>query len=150
MFIYINWKFICELEMNVWCVSWRNRFMVKASIKTRVCEVWSSDACFFVFFFNLINQCFYLKICGNTFIFLVLNVGDILLTSSDISLLMKTKGFLLENFELEDLGDVSFAFGIGNSNDRSRGIFASSWKFYVNHMLKKLYGKSFFYRSPSK
>lgn len=67
---------------------------------------------FFWFCCNLIDQCFYLKICGNTLIFLVLYVGDILLTSSDISLLMETKHFLLENFEMKDLGDVSFAFGI--------------------------------------
>lgn len=43
------------------------------------------------------------------FIFLVIYVDDILLASSDESLLHETKEFLSINFEMKDLGEASDA-----------------------------------------
>jgi hypothetical protein len=39
-------------------------------------------------------------------------VDDILLASSDVSLLLKTKKFLFSNFDMKDLGEASFVLGI--------------------------------------
>ncbi|RDX72305.1 hypothetical protein CR513_48236, partial [Mucuna pruriens] len=41
------------------------------------------------------------------YIFLILYIDDILLASSDISLLHATKRFLTKNFEMKDLGKAS-------------------------------------------
>jgi hypothetical protein len=39
-------------------------------------------------------------------------VDDILLASSDISLLLEIKSFLSSNFDMNDLGEASFILGI--------------------------------------
>ena len=52
------------------------------------------------------------KFCGSKYIFLVLYVDDILLATNDIGLLHDTKRFLVKNFEMKDLGAVSFVLGI--------------------------------------
>ncbi|RDX88771.1 hypothetical protein CR513_29595, partial [Mucuna pruriens] len=46
------------------------------------------------------------------YIFLVLYVDDIILASSDTSLLHETKRFLTKNFKMKDLGEASFVLGI--------------------------------------
>ena len=63
---------------------------------------------------ELENQLFLLTIkYGNgKFIFLILYVDDILLASSDVSLLLETKKFLSSKFDMKDLGEASFILGI--------------------------------------
>jgi hypothetical protein len=39
-------------------------------------------------------------------------VDDILLASSDVTLLLETKRFLSSNFDMKDLGEASFILGI--------------------------------------
>ena len=55
------------------------------------------------------EDCVYHKFNGSKSIFLVLYVDDIL-RSNDVGLLHDTKRFLKRNFEMKDLGDVSFVF----------------------------------------
>jgi len=50
----------------------------------------------------------------------VLYVNDILLTSSNIDLLLETKSFLLKNFEMKDLGDASYVIDIQIQHDKTR------------------------------
>ena len=71
------------------------------------------------------------------FILLVLNVDDILLAYSDISLLHETKRFLSNNFEMKDLGNSSFVLGIQIYQDHSRGILGLSQKAYINKRLSR-------------
>jgi hypothetical protein len=54
----------------------------------------------------------YAKFRSGRFIFLILYVDDILLASSDVSLLLETKRFLSSNFDMKDLGEASFVLGI--------------------------------------
>ena len=68
---------------------------------------------------------------------MVLYVDDILLTSSDIGLMHKTKRFLAKNFEMKDLGDASFVLGIQIHRDRSWGILGLSQKIYIEKVLKR-------------
>jgi hypothetical protein len=50
-------------------------------------------------------------------------VDDILLASSDVSLLLEIKRFLSSNFDMKDLGKASFVIGIEIHRDRrKRGI----------------------------
>ncbi|RDX62551.1 hypothetical protein CR513_59105, partial [Mucuna pruriens] len=61
---------------------------------------------------NVVDDCVYHKFSRSKYIFLVLYVDDILLASSDTSLLHETKRFLTKNFEMKDLGEASFVLGI--------------------------------------
>jgi hypothetical protein len=58
------------------------------------------------------DNCIYAKFRNEKFIFLILYVDDILLASSDISLLLETKSFLSSNFDMKDLSETSFVLGI--------------------------------------
>ena len=49
------------------------------------------------------------------FIFLVLYIDDILLASSDVSLLLETK-----KFDMKDLDEASFVLGIETHRDRRK------------------------------
>ena len=46
------------------------------------------------------------------YIFLVLYINDILLTTNNIGILHETKRFISRNFKMKDLGDASFVLGI--------------------------------------
>jgi len=54
----------------------------------------------------------YLKVSGSKVIFLILYVDDILLATNDLGLLHETKKFLSSNFEMKDMGEVSYVIGI--------------------------------------
>jgi hypothetical protein len=58
------------------------------------------------------DNCIYVKFRDEKFIFLILYVDDILLASSDVTLLLETKRFLSSNFDMKDLGEASFVLGI--------------------------------------
>ena len=66
-----------------------------------------------------------------------LYVDDILLTSSDVSLLLETKKFLSSKFDMKDLGEASFVLGIEIHRDRSKGVLGLSQKAYIEKVLKK-------------
>ena len=56
-------------------------------------------------------------------------MDDILLASSDVNLLLETKKFLSSNFDMKDLGEVSFVLGIEIHRDRKRGV----WDYRKRH-----------------
>jgi hypothetical protein len=86
---------------------------------------------------NILDNCIYIKIKGSSFIILVLYVDDILLASSDKSLLHETKGFLSLNFDMKDLRDASYVLGIEIHRDRSKGALGLSQKAYIEKVLKR-------------
>jgi hypothetical protein len=56
----------------------------------------------------------------------MLYVDDILLVSSDIYLLLETKGFVSSHFDMKDLGETSYVLGIEIHQDRRKGILGLS------------------------
>ena len=86
---------------------------------------------------NMVDDCIYHKFSGSKHIYLVLYVDDILLATNDIGMLHETKIFLSKKFEMKDLGDASFVFGIQIHRGRSRGILGLSQKTYIEKILKK-------------
>jgi hypothetical protein len=86
---------------------------------------------------NKEDNCVYAKFKNGKFIFLVLYVDDILLASSDVSLLLETKKFLSSNFDTKDLGEVSFVLGIEILRDRRNRVLGLSQKAYLEKILKK-------------
>jgi hypothetical protein len=55
-------------------------------------------------------------------IFFILYVDDILLASSDVSLLLKIKRFLSSNFDMKDLDEASFIIGIEIHRDTRKWV----------------------------
>jgi hypothetical protein len=64
-------------------------------------------------------------------------VDDILLASSDVSLLLETKRFLSSNFDMKDLGEASFVLEIEIHRDRRKWVLGLSQKAYLEKVLKK-------------
>lgn len=86
---------------------------------------------------NIEDNCVYAKFKSGKYIFLILYVDDILLASSDVSLLQKTKKFLSSNFDMKDLGEASFVLGIEIHRDRNNGVLGLSQKAYLEKILSK-------------
>jgi hypothetical protein len=84
------------------------------------------------------DNCIYTKFRNRKFIFLILYVDDILLASSDVSVLLETKRFLSSNFDMKDLDETSFVLGIEIHQDRRKGVLELSQKTYLEKVLKKL------------
>jgi hypothetical protein len=72
------------------------------------------------------DNCIYAKFRNGKFIFLILYVDDILLASSDVSLLLETKRFSSSNFDMKGLGEASFVLGIEIHRDRRKGVLGLS------------------------
>jgi hypothetical protein len=53
-------------------------------------------------------------------------MDDILLASSDVRLLLETKGFLSSHFDMKDLGEASYVLGIEIHRDRRKGVLGLS------------------------
>jgi hypothetical protein len=68
------------------------------------------------------DNCIYAKFKNEKYIFLVLYVVDILLASSDVHLLLETKGFLSSHFDMKDLGKASYVLGIEIHRDRRKEV----------------------------
>jgi hypothetical protein len=83
------------------------------------------------------NNYIYAKFRNEKFIFLILYVDDILLVSSDVSLLLEIKRFLSSNFDMKDLGETSFVLGIKIHRDRRKGVLGLSENAYLEKVLKK-------------
>jgi hypothetical protein len=86
---------------------------------------------------NIEDNRIYAKFKNGKYIFLILYVDDILLASSDVTLLKETKEFLSSKFDMKDLGEASFVLGIEIHRDRNKGVLGLSQKTYIEKMLKK-------------
>jgi hypothetical protein len=84
------------------------------------------------------DNCIYAKFRSGKFIVLILYVDDILLASSDVSLLLETKRFLSSNFDMQDLGETSFVLGIKIHRDRRKGVLGLSQKTYLEKSSKEI------------
>jgi Reverse transcriptase (RNA-dependent DNA polymerase) len=61
---------------------------------------------------NLVDECIYHKFSGSKFVFLVLYVDDILLTSNDKNMMYETNKFLFKHSDMKDLGEASYVLGL--------------------------------------
>ena len=71
---------------------------------------------------NIEDNWVYAKFKNRKYIFLVLYVDDILLASSDVNLLLKTKKLLSSKFDMKDFGEASFVLEIEIHRDREKGF----------------------------
>jgi hypothetical protein len=86
---------------------------------------------------NIEDNCVYAKFKNGKYIFLILYVDDILLASSEVSVLLEKKRFLSSYFEMNDLGEARFVLGIEIHRNRVKGVLGLSQKTYIEKVLKK-------------
>ena len=91
----------------------------------------------FCFVLNATDECIYHKFSGSKYMFLILNVDDMLLATNDPNLLHDTKQFLSNNFQMKDLGNASYVLGIQIYRDRSKDILGLSQKGYIEKHLQR-------------
>ena len=53
-----------------------------------------------------------IKVSGCKFIFLVLYIDDTLIDANDLAILCKIEVLLSKNFEMKDMGNISYLIGI--------------------------------------
>ena len=82
-------------------------------------------------------RCIYIKVSGSKFIFLVLYVDDIFLTTNDLGSLYEIKKFFSKNFETKDMSEVSYVIRIEIIRDRSQRLLELSQKAYINKILER-------------
>ena len=61
----------------------------------------------------------------------------ILLATNDKGLLHEVKQFLFENFDMKDMGDVTYVIGMKIHRDKFRGLLGLSQETYINKVLER-------------
>ena len=68
----------------------------------------------------------------------MLYVDDILLIGNDIGLLSDLKKWLVEKFQMKDLGQASYVLGIQIIRDRKNRLLALSQASYIDKVLARI------------
>lgn len=87
------------------------------------------------------DQCIYQKVSGSKTCFHVLYMDDIFIATNDNGFLCEVKQFLLNNFDMKDLGEASYVIGIKIHKERTRGILGLSQETYINKVLDRFWMK---------
>ena len=119
---------VCKLLRSIYGLkqasrSWNLRF--DETIKT------------FDFEQNVDEPCVYKYIKETKVVFFVLYVDDILLIGNDIGLLSDIKKWLVEKFQMKDLGQASYVLGIQIIRDRKNILLALSQASYIDKVLAR-------------
>ena len=127
---------VCKLKKSIYGLKQASRQYLKFD------EVVTSNS----FKENIVDQCIYMKVGGIKYIFLVLYVDDILLTTNYTGLLVETKQLLFSHFDMNDLGETSYVLGIQILRDRTNSILRLSQQMYIERILKNVqYAIMFFW-----
>ena len=86
---------------------------------------------------NVDEPCVYKYIKQTKVVFLVMYVDDILLIGNDIGLLSDVKKWLVEMFQMKDLGQASYVLGIQIIRDRKNRLLALSQVSYMDKVLAR-------------
>lgn len=64
-------------------------------------------------------------------------MGDILLASNSLDLLVETKKTLSTSFDMKDLGEALFVLGIEIHRDRNQKLLGLSQRAYIDRVLER-------------
>ena len=86
---------------------------------------------------NVDEPCVYKYIKEKKVVFLVLYVDDILLIGNDVETLSNVKKWLAEQFQMKDLGEVTYILGIQIIRDHKNKLLALSQASYIDKVLAR-------------
>ena len=81
---------------------------------------------------NVDEPCVYKYIMETKVVFFVMYIDDILLIGNDIGLLSHVKKWLVQKFQMKDLGQASYVLGIQIIRDRKDRLLALSQASYID------------------
>jgi ATP-binding cassette subfamily B (MDR/TAP) protein 1 len=82
------------------------------------------------------DHCIYLKCSNNSFIILSLYVDDILITGNSKEMINTTKKWLSSNFNMKDMGKVSYVLGVKIIRDLAKWLVYLTQENYIKKMLE--------------
>src|SRR3954465_11712002 len=82
------------------------------------------------------DHCVYLKRSKAGFLILTLYFDDILMASNDKKLVSETKVWLSSQFDMKNMGEAAYVFGVKILRDRSRRTLGLSQETYVRKVLE--------------
>jgi len=82
------------------------------------------------------DHCIYLKCSNNSFIILSLYVDDILITGNSKEMINTTKKWLSSNFNMKDMGKVSYVLGVKIIRDLAKWLVDLTQENYIKKMLE--------------
>jgi hypothetical protein len=129
-------SFVMKGKENMWCHLRKSIYGLKQASRQWYLT-FDENIRSFCFKENKEDNCIYAKFRNGKFIFLIFYVDDILLSSSDVSLLVETKRFLSSNSDMKDHDEASFVLGIEIHRDRRNGVLGLPQKTYLENVLKK-------------
>ncbi|KAL7725874.1 hypothetical protein ACLKA6_016425 [Drosophila palustris] len=83
------------------------------------------------------DPCVYLKKKGNGIIIVSLYVDDLIVATNDAQMLKNLKSELSSNFEMKDLGKLSYCLGIEFNQNKEKKSFSMSQPKYIKDLLKQ-------------
>ena len=83
------------------------------------------------------EPCVYKKDEESVVVFLILYVDDILLIRNDVGVLSTVKVWLASNFDMKDLGKISYILGIKLLRDRKNKTIGLSQASYIDKVLTR-------------
>ena len=82
------------------------------------------------------NHCVYLKRSNSSFVILSLYIDNILLVGNSKEMIDTVKRWLSSNFEMKDMDEASYVFGVKIVRDRAKRNLSLSQKTYIKRMLE--------------
>ncbi|KAM8702491.1 hypothetical protein ACLKA7_001822 [Drosophila subpalustris] len=83
------------------------------------------------------DPCVYLKKKGNGIIIVSLYVDDLIVATNDAQMLKNLKSELSSNFQMKDLGKLSYCLGIEFNQNKEKKSFSMSQPKYIEDLLKQ-------------
>lgn len=83
------------------------------------------------------DKCLYRRITGNTKIFILIYVDDLLLVSNDEKDLNTVKSNICVKFKMKDLSEIKFFLGIKIERNHLKRTMTLSQEHYIDNLLKK-------------
>ena len=83
------------------------------------------------------DHCMYLKHSNNCFVIFSLYDDDILLVGNSKEMIDTTKKWLSSNFEMKDMSEASYVFGVKIIRDRAKWLLSLSQETYIKRMLER-------------
>ncbi|KAL0407607.1 UNVERIFIED_CONTAM: Retrovirus-related Pol polyprotein from transposon TNT 1-94 [Sesamum radiatum] len=83
------------------------------------------------------DHCVYVKRSEKNFMILSLYVDDILLAGNNMELIVATQKWLSSTFEMKDMGEAEYIFGIKIHRDRFKKLLSLSQETYIKRIIER-------------
>jgi len=83
------------------------------------------------------DHCVYFKQSNDKFLIMILYVDDILMASNNLKMITTTKGCSISDFDMKNMGDVSYMIGVKTYRDQSKRVFGLLHEIYLKNTFER-------------